>query len=91
MRSAARLTYEEVQAARGGGPALPVPNERLDALSRQLEDQQRHLPAGLAEVSDRLDGLRHELDDQRRRAPQEGIAEINERLDWLSRQLDLIA
>ena len=66
-------------------------NERLDALSRQLEDQQRHLPAGLAEVSDRLDGLRHELDDQRRRAPQEGIAEINDRLDWLSRQLDLIA
>jgi ribonuclease R len=32
MRSAARLTYEEVQAARDGGKKLPVVQERLDAL-----------------------------------------------------------
>ena len=32
MRSAARLTYEEVQAARDGGGKLPIPRERLDAL-----------------------------------------------------------
>jgi len=32
MRSAARLTYEEVQAARDGGKKLPDVQERLDAL-----------------------------------------------------------
>ncbi|MBV9551713.1 MAG: VacB/RNase II family 3'-5' exoribonuclease, partial [Alphaproteobacteria bacterium] len=32
MRSAARLTYEQVQAARDGGAALPIPPARLDAL-----------------------------------------------------------
>ena len=32
MRSAARLTYEQVQAARDGDGKLPLPRERLDAL-----------------------------------------------------------
>jgi ribonuclease R len=32
MRSAARLTYEEVQAARDGGKRLPISKARLDAL-----------------------------------------------------------
>jgi ribonuclease R len=32
MRSAARLTYEEVQGARDGGKKLPIANTRLDAL-----------------------------------------------------------
>jgi ribonuclease R len=32
MRSAARLTYEEVQAARDGGKRLPIGKPRLDAL-----------------------------------------------------------
>ena len=32
MRSAARLTYEEVQAARGGAGQAPIPKERLEAL-----------------------------------------------------------
>ncbi len=32
MRSAARLTYEQVQAARDGAGKLPLPKERLDAL-----------------------------------------------------------
>jgi ribonuclease R len=32
MRSAARLTYEEVQAARDGARKLPVSSDRLDAL-----------------------------------------------------------
>jgi len=32
MRSAARLTYEQVQAARDGGPALAIDRDRLDVL-----------------------------------------------------------
>jgi len=32
MRSAARLTYEETQAARDGARKLPIPKDRLDAL-----------------------------------------------------------
>ncbi len=32
MRSAARLTYEQVQAAQDGAPTLPIPKTRLDAL-----------------------------------------------------------
>jgi ribonuclease R len=32
MRSAARLTYEQIQGARDGGPDLPIPKARLDAL-----------------------------------------------------------
>ena len=32
MRSAARLTYEQVQAARDGSPALPISKRRLDSL-----------------------------------------------------------
>jgi ribonuclease R len=32
MRSAARLTYEEVQAARDGGRKLPITKQRFDAL-----------------------------------------------------------
>jgi ribonuclease R len=32
MRSAARLTYDQAQTARDGGPALPISRARLDAL-----------------------------------------------------------
>ncbi len=66
-------------------------NERLDALSRQLEDQQRRVPEEFIGFSERLDQLRQELADERQRAPRQELAEFNERLDWLGRQLDQFA